>query len=247
MRYAIISDIHSNHAALEASLQLARKEGFDKLLVLGDLVGYNADPKAVLDLLEEYPDRIVIRGNHDKVVSGVETGNGFSKDALLTARWTASQLSKKQLAYLAALPEGPIKINQELQIAHGSPQDEDMYIFDPIQAETVLKDLDPAICFFGHTHIPTVIGADSSGLLTHFFQNHGREVYPIASGTKYMINPGSIGQPRDGIPMSSFLIWDDEAREIIHFRCSYDIIATQERMAKADIPSFLINRLVQGV
>jgi predicted phosphodiesterase len=130
MRYLLLSDIHSNDDALAAVLARARRRGFDRVVVLGDFVGYGAEPNAVLDRLRRVrKDKIVIRGNHDKVVCGLDDGELFNPVALQAARWTEKALTPKNREFLEELPLGPRAVDGAFAICHGSPRDEDAYIF----------------------------------------------------------------------------------------------------------------------
>ena len=132
MRYLVISDIHANLEALDATLAAA--SGYDQVLVLGDLVGYGADPNAVIDRVRALPLAAVIRGNHDKVAAGIESTDGFNFVARAAVVWTASQLTAPHLEWLTALPAGPLMIDEMIEICHGTPYDEDVYVFDDMDA-----------------------------------------------------------------------------------------------------------------
>src|SRR5690348_6360750 len=150
-RYLILSDLHANLDALEAVL--AHADGrWDRLLVLGDLVGYGAEPNAVIDRVRELAPEAVIRGNHDKAACGLDDGSQFNTVARIAAMWTGEQLSPDSLAYLRELPMGPIEIDALTEICHGTPFDEDHYIFDGNDAVMAFEAADRPLCLYGHTH-----------------------------------------------------------------------------------------------
>ena len=153
MRYLIISDIHANLEALEAVVALAPPTTFDRLLVLGDIVGYGADPNAVVDRVRAFAPHVIIRGNHDKVASGLEDAEGFNAAARQSALWTHDQLTEANRAYLAALPAGPRTSNDTIEVCHGAPYDEDAYLFEHGHALQALEAAARPLCFFGHTHV----------------------------------------------------------------------------------------------
>ena len=152
MNYLVISDIHANLEALEATLQAAGS--YDRVLVLGDLVGYGADPNAVIDRVRALPTAEIIRGNHDKVGAGVEGIEGFNHLARQAIEWTAAALTAENRAWLAALPQGPVVIDDLTEVCHGTPFDEDVYVFDDMDALRSLHAAQRPLCLFGHTHVP---------------------------------------------------------------------------------------------
>ncbi len=156
MKYLILSDIHSNLEALTAVLRRDRTKRIDRIIVLGDLVGYGADPNPIVDRVRKLKKMTIIRGNHDKVCSGVENGEMFNKVALESARWTEEKLRPRHRRWLAALPQGPVTIDGVLAISHGTPLDEDAYIFGEIEALNMFQYFETPVCFFGHSHFPTI-------------------------------------------------------------------------------------------
>ena len=154
MRYLVISDIHANLEALEATLQAAGP--YDQALVLGDLVGYGADPNGVIDLVRTLPTAAIIRGNHDKVASGLDSVESFNYLARQAIEWTAAALTPANREWLAALPQGPAVIDSFTEICHGTPFDEDMYVFEEMDAVRALKAASRQLCLFGHTHVPAM-------------------------------------------------------------------------------------------
>src|SRR5689334_5043521 len=154
MRYLVLTDIHANLEALDASLAHARAQGFDRTLVLGDLVGYGPDPNTVVDRVMALQPFAIVRGNHDKVAVGLEQADGFNAVARNAARWTLDVLTAQHRKWLAELPMGPIDVDEIVQICHGSPFDEDAYIFDELDAVRAVKLSSRPLCLFGHTHYP---------------------------------------------------------------------------------------------
>src|SRR5688500_14158284 len=152
MKYLILSDIHANIEALDATLAAAGD--YDHALVLGDLVGYGANPDEVIDRVRTLPSVTLIRGNHDKVATGLETVESFNHLARHAIQWTASTLSPDSREWLAALPSGPTSIDDLVQICHGAPFDEDVYIFDELDVQRAFKAMQRPLCLFGHTHVP---------------------------------------------------------------------------------------------
>lgn len=248
MRYAIISDIHGNLEALDAALSSLSGRGYDALLVLGDLVGYGADPNAVIDRVRALKPLAVIRGNHDKVAAGVEHPEGFNSVARLAVQWTYETLTPANRTYLAELREGPVAIDDLVEICHGAPFDEDAYVFDELDALRALKATHRPVCFFGHTHLPIVfeltiepegldVLAPGSGPETTFaFRQHAR----------YLLNPGSVGQPRDGDPRAAFALVDTSARQVTLIREPYAVESAQAKVVAAGLPDILALRLQVG-
>jgi predicted phosphodiesterase len=246
MKYLIISDLHSNLEALLAVLASVKRKKFDRVLVLGDLVGYGANPNQVVDLVRKTKQAIVIRGNHDKVAAGIETGENFNRAALQSAQWTQKKLTAENRAYLLHLPKGPTLVDGEVFISHGTPVDEDAYLFSDYDAYEVFQMLDFHLCFFGHTHLPVIYAVSNQRLYT--FRPGGNKMkVELVKGFRYLINPGSVGQPRDKNPLASFAIYDSSNRTITFKRVEYSIPKTQDKIVKAGLPQSLANRLAIGV
>lgn len=246
MKYLIISDLHSNLEALSAVLASVKRKKFDRILVLGDLVGYGANPNQVVDTIRRMNKAIVIRGNHDKVACGLESGDNFNRAAMQSALWTRKKLSAENRAYLAHLPQGPLMIDDRVMVSHGTPVDEDAYIFSDYDAYEVFQMMDFELCFFGHTHLPVIYAVSNQRLYT-FRPNGDRVKVQLVNGFKYLLNPGSVGQPRDKNPMAAFAIFDSDSRSITFKRAEYFIPKTQEKIRKAGLPQSLANRLAVGV
>jgi diadenosine tetraphosphatase ApaH/serine/threonine PP2A family protein phosphatase len=243
VRHLILSDIHANLPALEAVLTAA-KDAWDDALVLGDLVGYGADPNAVIDRVRDLQPRAIIRGNHDKAACGLDSGEQFNQVARYAARWTGEQLTAANRAYLQDLPQGPIDIDERLEICHGAPYDEDHYIFDAADARRAFELRHRPVCVFGHTHLPAVFVASAARLTADVPEGPLRTI-TLRDDAWYLVNPGSVGQPRDGDPRAAFAIYDTsgtfEFRRVV-----YDVAEAQRRISAAGLPQSLANRLAIG-
>ena len=246
MRYLILSDIHANLDALEAVLAALPPEAWDRLVVLGDLVGYGAAPNAVIDRIRELDPVAIIRGNHDKASCGLEDGSNFNHVARVAAQWTGAALTPENREYLRSLPAGPLAIDDRVEICHGSPFDEDHYIFDADDAQRALDAGDKQLCLFGHTHLPVVFRR--SGTVYDGFIPEGDAEVELAleAGVRYVVNPGSVGQPRDGDPRAAFAIYDTRGPSLILMRIAYAVDAAQRRIIAAGLPATLANRLGVG-
>ena len=246
MRYLVISDIHANLEALEAVLEATAGTNFSRVLLLGDLVGYGADPNAVVDRVRALPDMIVIRGNHDKVASGVESMDGFNHMARLAITWTADTLTADNRHYLAALPDGPIEIDDHVEICHGTPFDEDVYVFDDLDALRSIRTSSRPVCLYGHTHVPAAfrLSADELELLG---PPRGDQFHlPLNDDGRYLVNCGSVGQPRDGDPRAAFGVLDTSEHTVIVHRIPYDMKTAQAKIVAAGLPEILAQRLAVG-
>lgn len=246
MRYLILSDIHSNDEALTAVLARIRRKKFDKVLVLGDFVGYGASPNSVVDKIRQLRrEKFMIRGNHDKVVTGVESGELFNAIALYAARWTGEQLSESNHKFLQSLPVGPMVVDNDFAICHGSPRDEDAYIFSDFDAYVNFRETNWNVCFFGHSHIPSVFTLEPHAIRVEMVRGD-RVRLALDRDKRYLINPGSIGQPRDRDPMAAYAIFD-AAERVVHFdRVPYDVAGAREKILKAGLPAMLGDRLPLG-
>jgi len=246
VRTLLLSDLHSNHEATGAVLESARSLGFDRVVVLGDLVGYGASPNEVVAAIRDLNPFAVIRGNHDKVVAGVHPGEEFNRVALEAARINRLLLLPENVEYLSALPRGPETIGGAFAIAHGTPLDEDEYLLDGWGAAAVFEETDFPVCFFGHTHVPGafVLKEGAVGLLV---PGKPEAVLRLDAGARYLINPGSVGQPRDCDPRASYAIYDEAAGEVIFRRVDYPVDRARKRIREAGLPGILEERLQRGV
>jgi predicted phosphodiesterase len=243
VRYLILSDIHANLDALETVLAAAAKQ-WDRVLVLGDLVGYGAQPNEVINRVRALEPAAVIRGNHDKAACGLDDGENFNQVARYAAAWTLQQLTPANREYLRALPQGPTIIDDRLEICHGAPFDEDHYIFDATDAQRALEASRRAVCLFGHTHLPVIFAATGMQLAADI-PDDDLQTVALQEDTRYLINVGSVGQPRDGDARAAFGFYDP-AGTIDFRRVEYDIASAQRQISGAGLPQSLANRLAIG-
>jgi len=246
MRYLVISDIHANLEAFETVMAAAKPLGYDKVLLLGDLVGYGADPNAICERVRELKPDALIRGNHDKVGSGVESPEGFNAVARNAIKWTYENLTKENREWLASLPAGPMIVDETIEICHGTPFDEDAYVFDDLDALRAMHAARRPLCLFGHTHVQVghYLSRDQFGLATA--DDHRPLGIPMDDANRYLVNPGSVGQPRDGAPRAGFGIVDTGAKEATIHRVEYPISKAQARILEEGLPDVLAQRLALG-
>ena len=250
MRYLLLSDIHSNIEALRAVLLEIISIRTDKYVILGDLVGYGASPNEVVRTIRKLDPAVVIRGNHDKVASGLSSGYGFNYIARDAALWTQAKLSNENREYLADLPRGPVVVDGLFDIMHGSHYDEDYYLLEPGEVSFGFRRSESRLTFFGHTHIPIIWIYDCEEKTVEpklcEYDTNGRYEFLLEKGKRYLINPGSVGQPRDMDPRASFAIFDEDYKKMTFFRIVYNIESSQQKIIKADLDKFLAERLAIG-
>jgi diadenosine tetraphosphatase ApaH/serine/threonine PP2A family protein phosphatase len=246
MRYLVLTDIHANLEALDACLADALARGYDATLVLGDLVGYGPDPNAVVERIQGLKPVAIVRGNHDKVACGLEQAEGFNSVAKSAAKWTLDVLRPAHREWLAALPGGPIDVDDTVQICHGSPFDEDAYIFDELDAVRALKVANRPLCLFGHTHYPVTFELSDESFDSLGSASAPQTIVKMREGCKYLLNPGSVGQPRDGDPRAAYAIADTTKRRVELYRVNYPVEETQAKILKAGLPEVLAQRLAVG-
>lgn len=246
MRYLILSDMHSNWDAFEVVLRRARRKRFDAVLVLGDLVGYGGAPNQVVEAVRRLGPRLyTVRGNHDKVVAGIDNGANFNQTALTAAQWTTGRLTPGNLRYVRNLPQGPLQIEEGVAICHGSPLDEDTYVFSDVDAYEIFSQYSMPVVFFGHTHIPSLFSLEGRRLGVTALRGDGGTIKLHPEG-RYLINPGSIGQPRDRDPRASYMVYDSRRRVVRWYRIPYPIAEAQQRIRRAGLPGSLADRLAVG-
>ncbi len=243
MVYLILSDIHANWEALEAVLKHAAGR-YDQVCCLGDVVGYGADPNAVTDWVRTNVPR-VIRGNHDKACCGLEDPVLFNPVARFAAEWTRDTLSPENRDYLWNLAAGPMDHGDFLMV-HGSLLDEDQYLIDSQDAIPQLGAAGGRLVFFGHTHV------QGGFLLSPLDQEEAAEnssggtTIRVARGESQLLNPGSVGQPRDLRWEAAYALYDSE-RQLVEFaRCPYDLATAQRKIREAGLPPALADRLGEG-
>lgn len=246
MRFLVLSDLHANATALAAALA-ASEDHWDRAVCLGDLVGYGPDPNEVIDRMRDLA-AAVIRGNHDKAACGKANFEDFNPAARTAIEWTRTQLRPDNLHYLQGLPAGPLHMDG-LTLVHGALHDEDEYVFAPAQALDGLRASPRAVTFFGHTHVQGGFSYGGERLeLIQLRPQRGADfaALRLEPSTRYLLNPGSIGQPRDGDPRAAFAIADVEQEVVEFWRMPYDIQAVQDRMKHAGAPEALVLRLAFG-
>ena len=246
MRILVLSDLHANLTAFEAVLNAAR-DRWDRSVCLGDVVGYGPDPNEVTARLRELGTE-TIRGNHDKAISGVMAADDFNPVAKAAVDWTNAELKPEHLEWLTNLPQGPLTTDG-IVLVHGAFHDEDEYVFTPAQALEGLLDSNAEITFFGHTHHQggfSYLDSKLEVLQIHPRMSESFTALRLEKPRHYLLNPGSVGQPRDGDPRAAFAI-ADLAHQVVEFwRVEYDIAAVQQRMRKARLPEALAQRLLVG-
>jgi diadenosine tetraphosphatase ApaH/serine/threonine PP2A family protein phosphatase len=246
MRYLVISDIHANLEALEAVLEASAETRYERVLLLGDLVGYGADPNAVVDRVRAMADAVVIRGNHDKVAAGVESMEGFNHMARLAIAWTSDTLTEDNRHYLANLAEGPIDIDPEVEICHGTPFDEDVYVFDDLDALRSIRISARPLCLYGHTHVPAAFRLAGDELQMIGPPRGDRFRMALNDDGRYLVNCGSVGQPRDGDARAAYGVLDTDDHALTIHRVTYDVGAAQAKISAAGLPEILAQRLGLG-
>jgi diadenosine tetraphosphatase ApaH/serine/threonine PP2A family protein phosphatase len=244
MRYLLLGDVHANIDALEAVLTSAHEAGYDHILVLGDLVGYGGDPGAVVDRIQSLHPYGAVRGNHDRTAARLSGTTHFNPLAKQAAAWTRNTLSPEQARYLAQLRAGPLVVDDLIEICHGTPYDEDAYVFDSIDAIRAIQYASRPVCLFGHTHAPLVIYLER-GELGYDDVSDG-VVVSLREGARYLVNPGSVGQPRDGDPRAAYAIVDTSRSTVFFRRVPYAIAHAQERIRQAGLSEALALRLAAG-
>ena len=235
MRVALLSDIHSNLEALDAVLVSLPE--VDRVVVLGDIVGYGPDPNSVIARLRAIGARAV-RGNHDQAMLQSAMLELFNPHAAAAARWTQSVLTPQSWRYLKSLPSHG-RVGKHRAV-HGSPNKPYIweYILDDLQALEILVKLGRRWCFFGHTHLPRIFTEEGEQLPTL------DRWLPLPASA--LVNPGSVGQPRDGNPKASFAVADLDAEAVQFYRVAYDIKATQAKIREAGLPEIEAVRLAEG-
>jgi len=250
VRVLLLSDIHSNLEALEACL--AATPPYDAVVNLGDIVGYCASPNEVVDRSRQL-GKVFVRGNHDKAACGLMDLKDFNAIAAMAAEWTHQNLTPDNLEWLRTLPQGPVRVDglAGAQFVHGSPLDEDDYVVSVRDAvEPLLLSSIPAT-FFGHTHLQG--GFEIDGAQLESFRPAYKTVgqseiseFGLKDGLRYLINPGSVGQPRDGDWRAGFAVFDSDARMITFCRVPYNLKSAQDRILQANLPQRLAARLAMG-
>ncbi len=248
MKLALISDVHANLEALEAVLAAIAAEGVDLILHLGDLVGYNANPNECVALIRER-GILCVAGNHDRAVIDARLAQDFNLIAYQALIWSQEQLTPDHKAFLQHLPV-TLRVVDQFLACHGTPNSPDAYISLHFQGKRVLnqlrRELAPLkICFFGHTHRRALWCRDIRGKVFQVPLVEGP--IPLDPECHYLVNPGSVGQPRNHIPLASYAVFDTETYAV-HFRLvPYNIGQTQRKILAANLPPYLAERLASGI
>ncbi len=245
-KYGVISDIHANYAALRVALDHLRQLGVDKILCLGDLVGYGAQPTECIQAVKDKPNVFCIAGNHDRQVIG-DKDPRMRKTATTVLEWTADNISPSNARYLKQLPQGMTVPGEDIIMVHGSLVERDAYI---VNAQEISKNLNcmlndfegMKVCFFGHSHIPLLV---STKAVVRELQE--TRSFKLDSNDIYLINPGSVGQPRDHCPLASFGVFDADQWTMTYIRRPYDIREAQRAIIDNGLPEKFARRLAIGI
>ncbi len=244
VRYAILSDIHSNLPALEAVQDRLASEGIDRVICLGDTVGYGAFPNECCDTVRSL-DPVIVRGNHDYAAIEPGAERWFTPAASKCVLWTREQLTEENRQYLLGLE--PFAAVEGAHICHGALFDSDYYTTTPREAAGSFRVMTEPLCFFGHTHYAEWFTESApEGMPVQHPMADGGTLETIP-GRRYMINPGAVGQPRDGNSQAAYAVWDTELRTVSLQRVAYNIKAAQEKMEMAELPWNMAARLTMGV
>jgi len=238
--FLIVSDIHGNREALEAVLADARGL-YDQVVCLGDLAGYGADPNFAVEWARSSVAAIV-RGNHDKVCAGLEPLYSYRPAARAAADWSLHALSAENRTYLERLPRGPLPY-EGFDLVHGSPLDEDEYLMGAADVEAIRREIETPVSFFGHTHIQGGFLIARNGVKPI----DPRRALELEPDYRYLVNPGSVGQPRDADPRAAYAIYLPRDRAVEFRRVEYDVALAAEKIRAAGLPESLASRLSTGV
>jgi len=240
MRYAVLSDIHANIEALEAVLADLEQKNIRDIFFLGDAVGYGPNPNECIDLLAERCG-ILLAGNHDWGVIGLTDITCFNEYARYSVQWTRQVITEKNSRIIKTWPAKKERKKEDILLVHSTPREPEEwhYILTLWDAEINFQYFDNKLCFLGHSHQPFIIERVPSGELITY-----KDAARIKEGSRYIINAGSVGQPRDGDPRACYAFIDNESIEIM--RVPYDVVSVQEKMKEANLPYPLIERLLVG-
>lgn len=243
MRSLLLSDIHSNLEALKSVIKDSEEQqgSVDQLWVLGDLVGYGPDPVDCIELVQQY-DTIIVAGNHDLAAVGEISIDRFNPYAKASTQWTSTQIGDDHRSYIRSLP---LKlVTRDFTMVHGSPRDPIWeYLVTPTCASQNFEHFETARCLVGHSHIPQIFSKKND----YVSQIDFVVGTPLTlTQERMIINPGGVGQPRDGDPRSNYAIYDSSQDSVTHHRVEYDIPTTQKKMIDRGLPIFLADRLATG-
>lgn len=243
MLIALLSDIHANLVALEAVLE--QLPSYDQVWCLGDTIGYGPRPNECLQYMRDLAT-YTLSGNHDLGCLGTLSLAEFNDVARIANEWNGQQLQPELRAFLAGCP-ATLLVEPNTTLAHASPRDPIWEYIDTVDiARANLAHLGSAVCFVGHTHVPMRFAYHPNGLVEFDYMLHGSSVQ-LRPGTRYIINPGSVGQPRDQNPKAAYALWNTDTNTLHFERIGYDIGATQKQMAQVGLPQALVDRLAVGM
>ena len=241
MRYGIFSDVHGNLEAFEAVMGALSKESVDQYISPGDIVGYGADPSKCIGMMEGL-SLVTVAGNHDWAIGGLFDPLNLKETAREAVLWTEAVLSWEEIGYLKSL-ELTIE-KDDFALTHGSLESpaDFSYIFNERDARPTFKLMRAPLCFIGHTHVPAIFHLPSSGGVKHRKEHKIK----VCLKDKYIVNVGSVGQPRDGDPRASYAVYDDEKKTVEIKRVEYDVKKAQDKILNAGLPDTLAYRLSTG-
>ena len=247
MIYGVFSDIHGNLEAFYAALQRMKDEGARKYIFCGDLIGYGPDPEKCIQKYRNMQDDGLVTGvlgNHDAIFTHPELREYFNFEALKSLDWTAKQLNTKAMRFVSFLPE--VVHGENFTVVHGSPMDPVKEYFSSCQQYRTAYPLwTGQVLFVGHTHLSFYMEGDASAC--HAYVVREEEEIPLQASCRYVINPGSVGKPRDNDARASFGLWNTEKNTFRFLRQKYDFGPTQEKMCAAGLPGFLVDSLAWGM
>jgi len=239
----LISDLHSNLAALETALADLKAEGCEEIVCLGDIVGYGPDPNACVERVEA-ECAVTILGNHDQAALGDLDTEYFNEYARTATDWTANALTDESMSFLQGLPLSVL--HHDVRLVHASPlqPEEWTYVLSLAEAERQFLGFDERVCFIGHSHLPVILES-SSEIRVHKFPVN--EAFQLSRNARYIINVGSVGQPRDRDRRAACAWYDTDSHQVCLRRLDYDIKGVQQKILDAGLPTFLASRLAHGM
>jgi diadenosine tetraphosphatase ApaH/serine/threonine PP2A family protein phosphatase len=249
MRLAIFSDIHANREAFDACLAHAMRQKINRMVCLGDIVGYGADPQYLVERLQRLTEEgaIVLKGNHDEAAVTCDT-SGMNEYATAAIEWTARSLDRQALAFLQSLPmsvTGEETGDCLFVHAEGSDPHDWRYVNDPVSAERSLQAVAQRVTFCGHVHVPQLYNMGKSKTAQLFTPKHGEPI-PLVGRRQWLAVMGATGQPRDRNPAAAYAIYDTDTNELTYFRVPYDIEGAAAKIHAAGLPNMLAARLFVG-
>ncbi len=243
MRYAVFSDIHANYEALKSAMAQMEKMDIDGYIFCGDLIGYGPQPAECAAAVRKLKNLYIVMGNHDAALAGKIELKWFNEAAAAAIEYSAKSLDSETIAWLSSLPE---RIDAaDFTLVHGAPRNAlKEYLLSEAQFFDNIKYVSNNVCFVGHSHMPMFFCLKEDGLVYSDFIKPSEKV--LLNSPKCFINPGSVGQPRDGNPLASFGVYDSKLKTFELVRVKYDVLTVQELMTKIGMPPLLVERLAMG-